>query len=101
MRSPPSPTAPNADAVIDLSCKDVIEFLMAYLDEELPGPTRRAFEDHLKVCPSCVNYLESYRATVRLARASGRRDTIDPPPNRHVPEGLVRAVRAARQADRG
>lgn len=80
----------------DLTCRDVIEFLMAYLDGELDDAQNSAFEHHLSVCPSCVNYLNTYRRTVVLGQAALR-----PRPNEDaMPESLVDAIRKARRSGR-
>ncbi|HEY7295176.1 MAG TPA: zf-HC2 domain-containing protein, partial [Dehalococcoidia bacterium] len=39
------------------------EQINAYLDGELDGPTRAAFEQHLHACPTCQVELEQLRAT--------------------------------------
>jgi anti-sigma factor RsiW len=74
------------------TCQEVIDFLMAYIDGELPPEQRAAFDAHLAACPSCVNYLESYKRTIRLARAIGPSE--EPPA---VPESIVKAALAARK----
>jgi anti-sigma factor RsiW len=73
----------------ELTCREVADFLMAYLDRELEPEPRAAFEAHLGECDECVRYLRSYAATVRLTRAAY--DEPAPPPER-----LLRAIRAAR-----
>jgi anti-sigma factor (TIGR02949 family) len=84
---------PGVDA---LTCRDLIEFLRAYLDGELPSELRRRFEDHLDACPPCLHYLDSYRETVSLAgEASGACGAGEALPE-DVPEELVRAILAAR-----
>lgn len=85
-----SPDA-GADA---LTCRDVIEFLRAYLDGELPPALCQRFEDHLDACPPCLQYLDSYRETVALTADAFTPD--DPVPD-DVPEELVRAILAARE----
>jgi anti-sigma factor RsiW len=77
-----------------LSCREIIDFLAAYLDGELAPPVREDFEAHLALCPDCVGYLESYRETLRLARDS-RAD--DDEACREVPEELLRAILASRR----
>lgn len=77
----------------DLSCRDVAEFLMAYLDRELDPSQRAAFDAHLAVCDECVRYLRSYDRAVRLAKAAGRE--ADEPIA--VPERLVRSIAAAKK----
>ena len=51
-----------------MTCKDVIEFLMAYLDGALESPVRGEFERHLSRCSACVAYLDTYKKSVQLAR---------------------------------
>jgi anti-sigma factor RsiW len=78
----------------ELSCRDVVDFLMAYDDGELGPAERAAFDAHVAICPDCVAYLASYRASVRLGRrafADERRAAAE-----EVPEELVRAILAAR-----
>jgi anti-sigma factor RsiW len=75
-----------------MNCRDMTDFLMAYLDGELPEAERRRFELHLGDCPPCVSYMDSYRDTLRLGRCSCE-DTHAPP----LPERLVQAILAARR----
>ncbi|MBX3023897.1 zf-HC2 domain-containing protein [bacterium] len=77
----------------ELTCRDVADFLMAYLDRELDPPQRAAFEAHLTVCDECVRYLRAYERTVRLARTAGR----DPDEPENVPERLVQSILKARK----
>ncbi len=80
-----------------MTCRELIEFVMAYLDRELPEGQRAEFERHLAVCPSCVNYLETYKITVEMCRAACR-DDLDKPVPSSVPAGLVEAILRARKA---
>ena len=73
-----------------MTCRDVIDFLMAYVDGQLTAEQRAAFDQHLSICEACRDYLASYGATLRLERAL---DLDAAPP---VPEELVRAIVAAR-----
>lgn len=77
-----------------ITCRQLIDFIADYLDGELPDDSRREFERHLGVCPSCVAYLDSYRQTIALGKAALH--PCDDPASGIVPEGLVKAVRAAR-----
>lgn len=77
-----------------LCCRDVADFLMAYLDGELPASQTRAFEKHLAVCPNCVAYLETYKKAAALAKDVCDEDAAIPAP----PESLVRAILAARKS---
>lgn len=77
-----------------MTCREVAEFLMRYLDGELSPAERAEFERHLAVCAACVSYLDSYRKTVEVERLAhaGDRDATE-----RVPEGLVRAILEARK----
>ena len=55
----------------EMTCRDVAEFLMAYVDGELSASTQQAFNEHLAQCSSCVRYLDHYRRTVAMAQAMG------------------------------
>jgi anti-sigma factor RsiW len=80
---------------LELSCREIAEFLMAYEDGELTDAMHREFDAHLAVCPDCVAYLESYRATVALGKRAFADE--DAPAADEVPEELVEAVLAARR----
>lgn len=54
-----------------LSCKDVNEFLMDYLDGTLPEEMRRRFEKHIENCDQCRAYLEQYQATASVIGEAG------------------------------
>jgi anti-sigma factor RsiW len=77
-----------------LTCKQFIEFLDDYVAHVQPPEMRDEFERHLSICPDCVNYLVSYRMTVRLARSAGCADGAAPPAE--VPKELIDAILAAR-----
>lgn len=78
-----------------LTCREMIEeFLSAYVDGELSAAERERFEEHLLVCPACVDYLESYRTTVGLGSAALR---AGEPIAEDVPQELVDAILASRR----
>jgi anti-sigma factor RsiW len=70
-----------------MMCQNVIGFLMDYLNRELPEDQQAAFELHLARCPSCINYLNSYRQMIELGRALAEEDE-----DLALPEELVHAV---------
>jgi len=84
--------------VDDLSCREFMEFILAYLEDEIDDRGRLLFEEHIRACPPCLDYLDSYRQTVELTgdayRACGPDDTIP----EDTPEELVCAVLAARKS---
>ncbi|MHC4225207.1 MAG: anti-sigma factor family protein [Planctomycetota bacterium] len=78
-----------------ITCRDFVDFLMRYLDRELPAGERANFEQHIADCPPCHVYLAQYEDTVLLEKE------ICPDPegelSEEVPEELVAAILAARQ----
>jgi predicted anti-sigma-YlaC factor YlaD len=72
-----------------MTCREVITFVMEYLDGKLTPVERTAFEKHLAVCKSCVAYLKTYEQTLRMESVVTMADVT-------VPEELVRAILASR-----
>lgn len=62
-----------------ITCRQLIEFIEEYLAGDIDGTRREDFERHLKVCPSCRAYLQSYRETIALARGAFNDPTTLPP----------------------
>lgn len=76
-----------------ITCRELIDFLMEYVDGTLSPDRRHEFERHLGVCPSCGAYLESYKSTVALGKQA--LTPSDEPATGKAPESLLRAIRAA------
>jgi anti-sigma factor (TIGR02949 family) len=55
-----------------MTCKDAIAILADYLDAVLSEESVRRFEQHLRDCPPCVAYLNTYQRTRELAATAGR-----------------------------
>ena len=75
-----------------ITCKQLIAFLADYIENALPPDSLYEFERHLKVCPSCVAYVESYRETILIthrANVSPKLLQDDAPPE------LITAILAA------
>ena len=75
-----------------MTCKEFVDFLMDYLDEQVPEPSRAEFERHLRDCPECLHYLDSYKTTVELGRKVCEEGDAAP---EDAPEALVQAILAA------
>ena len=79
-----------------ITCEAFEDFILAYLDDELPPKQKFVFELHLKVCRECRDYLRAYRASMELAKSAlGEPSTAMPD---QVPNDLVKAVLDARDA---
>lgn len=82
-----------------MTCRELIDFLMDYLDGDLPAAARDAFERHLAICRDCRIYLQNYEETVRAGRAALSTSDESVPPS--VPEELVQAILSARESADG
>ncbi len=78
-----------------MNCREFTDFLDDYVDGHLPGDQSATFEQHMRDCPPCVDYLESYRETAKLGRALCEADEALPS---DVPERLIAAILAARRS---
>ena len=78
-----------------MTCRELVAFLSAYLDGELPSEERIRFDAHLAACPECAAYLRTFAATAKLVKVAF--DHPDDPVTADVPEELVRAILAARR----
>jgi anti-sigma factor RsiW len=78
-----------------VTCREFADFIADHLSGELPPDVRVKFDHHLGVCSNCVKYLDGYKAVMALGKAAF--DTSDEPVPDDVPEGLVKAILAARR----
>lgn len=77
----------------ELSCREIIDYVMAYLDGELPERERAIFDAHLTICPECLSYVDTYKQSTALAKQALTTTGATP-----IPDDLVRAILAARKA---
>jgi hypothetical protein len=68
---------------------------MDYLDGELPEHVQACFDMHLQMCPPCVEYLKTYRATILIAKTCCHENPAYQ--CEKVPEELIQAILAARK----
>ncbi len=80
-----------------MTCAEFETFVLDYLSGDLPSRQRRIFELHLRVCRECREYLEAYRRSNALGKAVFQTPSYPLPED--VPEDLVQAILAARDAD--
>ena len=60
----------------EITCKELVELVTAYLDERMPAEQRLRFEEHIAFCSPCSVYLEQMRQTITLTGAL-REDDLD------------------------
>jgi|HubBroStandDraft_6_1064221.scaffolds.fasta_scaffold779039_2 anti-sigma factor RsiW len=70
-----------------MTCRDLTDFLAAYIARDLSSDVQAAFERHLALCTNCRHFMQQYEQTVAAGRAAFGRDDDEP-----VPDELVRAI---------
>lgn len=76
----------------DLACRDLVEVVTDYLEDEMAVEMRVRFEAHLATCAACREYVDQIRSTVTAARATGGEGAAA-----SVPPALLEAFRAWRK----
>lgn len=51
-----------------ITCQDVVEFCLDYLEGALPEEEKKRFVLHLGVCSDCVNFFETYKRTPEVSK---------------------------------
>lgn len=80
-----------------MNCKEFVDFIIAYLNQELPAAQRGEFETHVSDCPPCITFLDTYRKTVELEKHAFEGAPLTRPGLQDAPEELVQAILAARR----
>ncbi len=75
-----------------MTCRELVDFLADYVDGNLPADVRVHFDRHLKACPPCIAFLNTYNSGTKLLQAAFQDECCQ------VPEGLVEAILAARKS---
>ena len=70
------------------NCADIRERLSLYLDNELQGDERAAFEAHTRACQSCASFVEKERAFLHAIRGSGPLHVASPELRAKVTEAM-------------
>jgi Putative zinc-finger len=83
-----------------LTCREIAEFLLGYLERDLDEQVLTEFDAHLNHCPPCEHYLEGYRETVELVRRCGKAecDGSNKPKWAAPPEDLIQAILRAKNS---
>ncbi|HEY0706075.1 MAG TPA: zf-HC2 domain-containing protein [Polyangia bacterium] len=51
-----------------ISCQNIVDFCLDYLEGSLPAEDQSGFDRHLLVCGTCLSFFESYRRTSEISR---------------------------------
>lgn len=71
-------------------CKAIIDFLDRYVAGELDPEVAKVFERHCVDCPPCLDYLESYKQTIKLCKRA--HSNSENPDCSEVPNELVEII---------
>ena len=55
-----------APEIEQLSCRELVELVTAYLEAALPADEHARVEEHLAACRGCDRYLEQLRQTIAV-----------------------------------
>jgi len=84
----------SADERPYITCRELLDFLYLYLEDELPEDRRYEFERHLGVCDPCREYIRQYEESIRMGKAAFADPELGV--GGGTPEKLVRAILRAR-----
>ena len=78
-----------------MTCRELADFIVDYLDGGLAAEVRERFERHLSRCPNCRRYIAAYETTVSLGRHAfdGENATAEAT---GAPEELIKAILSSR-----
>jgi anti-sigma factor RsiW len=81
-----------------ISCQQLIEFCLDYVEGALPDDEQVRFRRHLSQCPDCVTFFETYRRTPEIcSEAEASRDAM----KAQMPESVRDSVRSYLRTLRG
>jgi anti-sigma factor RsiW len=61
----------------DITCRELVELITAYVEDALAPLDRARFEEHLGICDACVTYVEQIRMTIAASGAISE-EQLDP-----------------------
>jgi anti-sigma factor RsiW len=59
---------PSDDELGFLSCREIVDYCLDFLSGSLPQTERQLFSSHLRNCPDCMRFFETYRKTPEVSR---------------------------------
>ncbi len=78
-----------------MNCRECTEFILRYLEGELPADEQALFERHMVACPPCERYLQQYRLTIRAGKTACAE--VSAAAVGALPEELIRAILTSRK----
>jgi hypothetical protein len=59
---------PSDDELGFLSCREIVDYCLDFLSGSLPDREKQLFSSHLRNCPECMKFFETYRRTPEISR---------------------------------
>lgn len=81
----------------ELTCRLVTSLILDYLSEQMEPETISVFEQHLRDCPDCVAFLNTYKKTI-FATQSLRYEAIPVQMRRRVRQFLRERIKRSPRA---
>ena len=79
-----------------ITCMEFEDFMIGYMEGDLPASQRLVFEFHMKICRECRDYMAAYKRTIEVSGRAFEDQGAPVPPE--VPEDLVQAILDARRS---
>lgn len=70
-------------------CREIVDLLNLYVDDELDAEARAAFDKHFELCPPCVDFLKNYQKAIELGQTAARKSSAD-----QLPESVREHLRS-------
>jgi hypothetical protein len=77
------------------TCKQITDLVYAYLNDRLKPTVKRDFQQHLRICPDCASFLNTYKKTVGMTR-SLRAEDMPSKVRENILDFLRRRIRKTR-----
>ena len=65
------PATSNVSDEHNFNCRSVVGLVIDYVTGGLGGELAKKFKEHLRDCPDCVAFLNTYRKTIQATRSLG------------------------------
>ncbi len=61
---------PRRKAVLtDKTCTEITDLIFGYVNDQLGPQIKLDFQRHLRICPDCVSFLNTYKKTASVTRS--------------------------------
>ncbi len=86
---------------MNVTCKQLVELLIDYVDGTLDLAQKAELDEHFRICPDCLYYLESYQVTIQLTKTLPRCSSIPAEMEARLRDVYCKAITEHHQQWRG